>query len=131
MSATEPTGTPVRLTGAPACSPPARAKWMSYWIFRSQNRCWEPSRKTVAMKSTSATATSNPTLTVCTPVLRGRQELVEMGIARGARLVRRSREADQPLVEEGDAVGNEEGAGEVVGHHHGGETEAVLEGAEQ
>jgi len=51
MLATEPTGTPTRLTPAPTARPPARAKWISYGTFRSQRcSCW-PS---VLIRSSSA-----------------------------------------------------------------------------
>src|SRR3989442_4777834 len=48
----------------------------------------------------------------------GVQELVQEGVARGARLVGRADEADAAFVQEGDPVGDQEGAAEIVGHHH-------------
>src|SRR5262249_11408901 len=131
ISDTEPTGTPVRLTPAPTIRPPARAKWISYSTLCSQRcSCW-PSEKMVAMKTTSAARTSSPTLSWDAPMSRGRQELVQHRVGRSARLVARAGEANASIVQEGDPVGNQERAGEVVGHDHGCEAEPMLDVADQ
>src|SRR5439155_5409754 len=115
----DPIVTPVRLTGAPTWRPFVRAKCTSYCTFRSQNFCSPPSDMMVATRMASATKTRNPTLAVWEPGVGmliagapscGGQELVQPGVARGARLLGRADEANGALVQERDAVGDEEGA---------------------
>src|SRR5437016_3446889 len=131
ISTTVPMGTPLRLTGAPVWSPPVRVKCTSYRTFRSQKGCSWLSEKVVTMRMASAVATRSPILVVRIAGLGGVQELVQEGVARGACLVGRADEPDAALVQEGDPVGDQESAAEVVGHHHRAHPEAALQVADQ
>src|SRR6058998_1670826 len=140
--------TPLRLTGAPVWSPPVREKCTSYCAFRSQKGCSWLSEKTVTMRMARAMATRSPILVVCIAAQAAfrnscrngsREARASSGVPhplhrharRGARLVGRADEADAAVVQEGDPVGDQEGAAEIMGHHHRAHAEAALHVADQ
>src|SRR2546427_4114796 len=138
ISATVPICTPTRRTGDPSARPLVLSKLVQYFALRANRRCSLLIAMTPTAKRMSPIDTNAPTLisfvalesrTVTFP--SAAQEMKQPRFAGGSGLVHGAHEVHASLVQVREAVPDEEGALDVVGHDDRGDMDLPLQPANQ
>src|SRR6266571_991679 len=126
ISVTVPICTPTSRTGDPSASPLVLSNRVQYLLFRENSRCSLLIAMTPRANRIRPIETNAPTLISLVALdrrngtlLAAAQEVTQARLPRFPRFVHRPNEVHPALEQVSDSIADEEGARNVVRHHHG------------